>query len=91
MAFHDCAFVITLNNRHRLTYGPGSHLDVHRGELTAVDAAGEERRVQVQEWEDVIVNAEDILTNRWRRSRQVSPGSTESPQRPADDDPDRTG
>lgn len=87
--YHDCAFVITLITRDRLTYGPGSHLHVHGGDVTAVDAAGEERRVPVTDWEDVIVNAGDVLSNRWRRSRPAAE-STGPPQPLTEDEPHRT-
>ncbi len=68
-AYHDCAFVITLVNQQQLTYGAGSDLSVHRGELTAVDASGNQRRIHVREWQDVIINAAEVLSNRWRRPR----------------------
>lgn len=89
VVYRDCAFVITLINHARLSYGAGSHLHVDHGELTAVTAAGEERRVLVQQWQDVIINAGDIVTNRWRRPRPVDPASAASPQPPTDDNSHR--
>lgn len=85
MVYRDCSFVITLINRERLSYEAGSQLHVERGELTAVTAAGVERRVPVQDWRGVIIDAAEILTNRWRRPRPSSPTHAASPPPPMDD------
>lgn len=85
MVYRDCSFVITLINRERLSYEAGSQLLVEHGELTAVTAAGVERRVPVQDWRGVIIDAADILTNRWRRRRPASPTPAASSPPPIDD------
>ena len=87
MAYRDCAFVITLLNRDRLSYEAGSQLHVDHGELTAVTAAGVEHCVPVQEWRGVIINADEILTNRWRRPRPSTTTPPASPPPTIDDDP----
>ncbi len=80
--YRNCSFVISLINSERLSYEAGSQLHLDHGELTAITAAGEQRRVPVREWQDVIINAADVLTNRWRRQQPPTPspsGDSNSP------------
>ena len=65
--YRDCSFAITLIDRQHISYEAGSQLHLDHGELTAITAAGERRRVPVQEWQGVIIDAREIITNRWRR------------------------
>lgn len=80
VVYRDCSFVITLIDRERLSYEVGSQLRVDHGELLAISAAGEQRRVPMQDWQGVIINAGEILTNRWRRRQSPTP----SPSPPTD-------
>lgn len=85
----NCAFVITLVDRQRLTYGAGSDLRIDHGELTASDAVGNERRIEVQDWQDVIINASEVLSNRWRRTRPPTTQTSAPPEPPVDDGPEQ--
>ncbi|MBX7450863.1 hypothetical protein GR927_23020 [Mycolicibacterium sp. 3033] len=85
VAYHDCEFVITLTTRERLSYEAGSDLRVEHGVLTAITPAGLERRVDVHDWQDVIIDAGDVLTNRYRRRRPDAPESSTSPPPTSDD------
>jgi len=70
MTFTDCIFVIRLIDDNRLVYDGGSTLHIDRGHLTAIDAAGTHRRIDVHDWLDVIIDAADVLTNRWRSRKR---------------------
>ncbi len=82
--YRDCTFVITLIDRQRISYEAGSQLHIDHGDLTAITAAGEQRRVPVQEWQGVIIDAREIITNRWRRRQPPTSSLSDDTTHPPD-------
>jgi hypothetical protein len=70
-SFVNRAFVIRLSNEQRKMYAAGSQLEVgETGNLTAIDPSGNHWTVRRERWLDVVLDADEVVTNRWNAQRR---------------------